>query len=346
MGERSRPDGSRVAHVWYGTGVAPRVARAGLAPLSKLFGAGVALRNALYGRGLLHVVPSPLPTVSVGNVSVGGTGKTPVAAYLAGELHRRGGRPAIVLRGYGADEQAVHALLNPEVPVIVAPDRVAGIGLAAARGATVAILDDAFQHRHAARDVDLVLVSADRWSADDRLLPAGPLREPLSAIRRASLAVITVRRAAPTAVAALRRAIEQIAPGVPVATALLRSCELVAVGNAALRCNLEAARGRRVLAIAAVADPAAFFAQLRDLRATLDVAPFSDHHPFTVRDVTRLAERVRGAELVVCTLKDAVKLRHLWPADWPQLWYVSQVVQISDGQSLVHESLTPLLSAR
>lgn len=345
MGEPFRSDGLRSAHLWYGTGVAPRLARAALRPLSAMFGAGVALRNTLYDRGVLRVVPSALPTLSVGNVSVGGTGKTPVAAYLASELRRRGRRPAIVLRGYGADEQAVHALLNPGVPVIVAPDRAAGIERAAALGADLAILDDAFQHRRAARDVDLVLVNADRWSADQQLLPAGPLREPLSSIRRAKVALITVRRAAPRAVALLQSSIERAAPGVPVATVFLRPGALVGVLTPALRRDLNAVQGRQVLAIAAVADPSAFFAELRDRGAILDTAPMADHHAFTSHDVAALAERALAAELVVCTLKDAVKLRHLWPADGPQLWYVSQAVESSDSHPLLHESLTCLLPA-
>src|SRR5690348_7442624 len=128
-----------------------------------------------------------LPTLSVGNVTVGGTGKTPVAAWIAAELIDRGARPAIVLRGYGDDEPLVHARLNPDVPVIVAPDRLEGIARAAASGADVAVLDDAFQHRRAQRTADIVLVSAERWTRTPRLLPAGPWRESLRALRRTSM---------------------------------------------------------------------------------------------------------------------------------------------------------------
>ena len=99
----------------------------------------------------------------------------------------RGAQPAVVLRGYGEDEPLVHERLNPSIPVIVNPDRARAVALAAARGATIAVLDDAFQHRAIRRDADLVLVSADRWTPDVRVLPAGPWREPLTALRRATL---------------------------------------------------------------------------------------------------------------------------------------------------------------
>lgn len=337
---------SRATAIWFRKGVASTLARTALRPISALFSAGVSLRNLLYDRGLLVVVESPLPTLSVGNLSVGGTGKTPVAAFFAAELRRRGRRPAIVLRGYGGDEEQVHALLNPGTPVIVSPDRVAGVKRAAALGADVVVLDDAFQHRRAGRVVDIVLVSADRWAEDDRLLPAGPLREPLRSIRRASLALVTVKSAAPERVAGVRRALQRIAPALPVATAHLRPCELVCVADRDLRLPIAKLAGQRILAVAAIADPAAFVAQLRELGATVDSALFGDHHAFTPKEVRRLVGRAAAVELAVCTLKDAVKLRPLWPADGAQLWYVSQAVEISDGLPLIHESLTSLLSAK
>jgi hypothetical protein len=114
-----------------------------LAPLSWVFRAVTGVRNALYDVGVLRSHSLGLPAVSVGNLSVGGTGKTPVSAWVAAELMRLGGRPAIVMRGYGADEPLVHRRLNPDVPVYVNADRVAGAREAAAGGATVVVLDDA-----------------------------------------------------------------------------------------------------------------------------------------------------------------------------------------------------------
>jgi len=150
-----------VERIWEGNGVPERVARAVLFPFEELYRGVVAVRGQLYDRELLGSIHSSIPVISVGNLTVGGTGKTPVANWIAGTLREHGAKPAIVLRGYGIDEILVHRELTPGLPVIAAKDRAEGIGRAAAAGATVVVLDDAFQHRRAARDADIVIVSAD-----------------------------------------------------------------------------------------------------------------------------------------------------------------------------------------
>ena len=152
-----------------------RVARLALAPVEGLYRGIVAARGALYDVGVLPSREPALPSVSVGNLSVGGTGKTPVSAYVAARLREKGGLPAIVLRGYGGDEPLVHATLNPASPVVVSADRLEGVERARVLGADVAVLDDAFQHRRARRSADIVLVSAESWSEQRRLLPAKSL---------------------------------------------------------------------------------------------------------------------------------------------------------------------------
>src|SRR5205814_8266037 len=179
-----------VERVWFGDDILARAARVALAPSEALYRVSMGVREALYDAGVLATHDPVLPTLSVGNVTVGGTGKTPVAAWIATELIERGARPAIVLRGYGDDEPLVHARLNPTVPVIVAADRVQGIARARDAGATIAVLDDAFQHRQVSREADVVLVSADGWSPAPRLLPAGAVREPVAALRRATIVVV------------------------------------------------------------------------------------------------------------------------------------------------------------
>jgi len=337
---------ARVADaVWHGRGLGARLARGALIPFEGLFSAAVAARGALYDRGLLRAHALALPALSVGNLTAGGTGKTPVAAWLVSELRARGARPAVVLRGYGADEPLVHAALNPGVPVIANADRVAGVAAARAAGADVAVLDDAFQHRRARRLLDLVLVSADRWDGRVRLLPAGPWREPLAASRRGSLLVVT-RKAAPPATAdrvveALRRA----APGVPVATVHIAAAALRAVGGDA-ELPLAAVAGERVLAVSAVGDPGAFAAQLESAGARVEAASFADHHAYTAADVARLTARASGADRVVCTLKDAVKLGPLWPRAAAPLWYVSQRLSVERGAREIDRALAALLAAR
>jgi tetraacyldisaccharide 4'-kinase len=180
--------------IWYGDDATAKLGRAALAPLALVFRSAVRLRNWAYDAGVRRSADPALPAVSIGNLSVGGTGKTPVAAYVARHLQASGARPCIVMRGVGDDESRAYARLAPDVPVITDGDRVRGIAAAAQRGCTVAVLDDAFQHRRVRRVLDVVLMSADR-RIGGQTLPAGPWREPLSALRRAQLLGIT-RKAA------------------------------------------------------------------------------------------------------------------------------------------------------
>ncbi len=313
-----------------------------LAPLSWLFGAATGLRNALFDVGVLRSQSLGLPAVSVGNVSVGGTGKTPVAAWVAAELIAMGARPAILLRGYGGDEPLVHARLNPGVPVIANPDRVAGAAEARVRGATVLVLDDAFQHRRARRDIDLVLVAAEQGAAH-RLLPAGPLREGRTALRRAQLIIVT-RKSATRADAEGVAAAWTAFAGAP-ASALMAlvpgALHPIQAGEAPL--PLEALRGKRVLAVSAIGAPEAFEAQLRAAGAVVESAAYPDHHPFSDSDIADLERRARVAELTVCTLKDAVKLEPRWPRQAPGVWYLSQAVEVERGGAQIREALQRLV---
>jgi tetraacyldisaccharide 4'-kinase len=326
-------------------------ARGALSPLALGYGAVVRLRNALYDTGALDARETAVPTVSVGNLSVGGTGKTPLASWAATELAARGHRPALVLRGYGGgrdggDEALVHRILNPGVPVIAMADRVAGIAQAAAQGCDVAVLDDGFQHRRARRVADLVLVSADAWPIARWPLPAGPWREPLSALRRATTVIITRKMADRTAVRSVMAAVAAAAPDRPLAVAALVPDCLRTLDGATR--PLSALRGARVRAVAAIGWPGAFFAQLAALGASIDAASYPDHHRFTPADVVAIRRRAGPGVSVICTLKDAVKLGEVWPREAGALWYVSQRVEFERGAESVFAALDavrPLPSA-
>jgi tetraacyldisaccharide 4'-kinase len=323
--------------------VVSRTARAALSPFEAAYRAVTATRGWMYDHSLLRVRTSAIPVVSVGNLSVGGTGKTPFSAWLAAELASRGAEPAVVLRGYGGDEALVHARLNPEIPVVIEPRRSEGIRRAASIGATVAVLDDAFQHRAAGRAADVVLISADQWRGSPRLLPAGPWREPLRALRRASIAVITRKTADNAAVRALVAAVHDAAPRLPQAVVRFSLGELRSVRNnpATDSLPLSELAGRAVFAIAGIADDDAFFSQISEAGARVVPHGFPDHHRYTTGDIADIlySERAAGA-MFVCTLKDAVKLGVLWPATAPPLWYVSQALNVESGE----ESLQKLLN--
>lgn len=315
-----------------------------LTPLSWLFGAATGARNLLFDIGILRSRSLGLPTISVGNLSVGGTGKTPVAAWVAQRLLAAGGRPAILLRGYGDDEPLVHRLLTPGIPVIADADRARGAMAARAQGATVLVLDDAFQHRQARRDVDLVLVAAEQRAAH-RLLPAGPLREGKGALRRATLLVVTRKSASLGDAEACAAAWSGFAGAPETAVLALVPRELVpasaAQGLAPL--PLLTLQGRAVLAISAIGNPGAFESQLSATGASVTPARFPDHHHFSTRDVEELARRATPETLVVCTLKDAVKLGDRWPRQAPPLWYLSQAVEVERGAAPLDQALRRLV---
>ncbi|SRR6266542_3994429 len=324
--------------IWTGTGRGPRLTRTILAPLSGAYRTLSAARGLLYDKRILPIYESSIPVVSVGNLTVGGTGKTPIAAWIASGISARGRRPAVVLRDYADDEPMVHKRLTEDAEVVVCRDRVRGIREAIACGAETVVLDDGFQHRRAARDLDILLISADGWSGSARLLPGGPWREPLSAARRASLIIITRKTAGPGKVDALRRALSGAAPNVPQAVASLTFGELYST-TTGRSMPLTAVNGSSVLAIAAVANPELFFAQLEGIGARVTRRPFPDHHAFNAREAEQLAVAAEQADFAVCTLKDAVKLESLWPARGGSLWYVSQRVTIEEGAAGLDEML-------
>jgi len=329
--------------IWTGRGKSARAARLLLSPFEAAYRGAIATRGWMYESGLIRTQGFSVPVVSVGNLTVGGTGKTPVAAWIARALSERGVNTGIVLRGYGGDETIVHQRLNPDVPVVVASDRARGIREAIARGVDVVILDDAFQHRRAGRDADVLLVDADSWSGHPRLLPVGPWREPLKSAQRASLIVITRKSADKETVESVRRAVAVVAPRVPVAVAHLAPGDLRSTSTGQTM-PLHAIRGADLTAIAAIARPESFFRQLTELGAIVRPHSFADHHAFTLDEARRLAAQADSSDFVVCTLKDAVKLESKWPPEAGSLWYVSQRVKIEDGQADIDRMLDNLLS--
>jgi len=335
-----------IERLWYDHSLPAAIGRLALVPPSALYGAIMRARGALYERGTLTVHALPLPVLSIGNVSVGGTGKTPLAAWTATRLITLGARPAIVMRGYGGDETLVHAALNPGVPVIADADRVRGAARARASGCDCVVLDDGFQHRRLARTADWVLISAEQFVRSRRVLPAGPLREPLSALTRAHLIIVTRKSATLATAESVAERILAVAPGVDTAVCRLAPTGLVAAGDGA-RSSLDTLRGARVMALAAIGDPAAFFAQLQGLGAEeLRTVAFPDHHAFTARDVERVIASAAGCDAAVCTLKDAVKLAPLWPHLALPLLYVSQQAEIERGGMALDASLAGIVAAR
>lgn len=304
-------------------GLGPGIARAGLSVASWVFSAGARLRGAAYASGLAPVTRVSAPVISIGNLTVGGTGKTPLVIWLARALLARGRRPAVLSRGYGAppgednDENKVIAAAVPQARRYPNPDRVSAAHRAIAEGCDALILDDGFQHRRLHRELDWVLIDATNPFGYDALLPRGLLREPIAAIQRADAVIITRRALIDAAAyAAIRERLRN--QGAPDA---VWDCDFA---PAALRTlggeasALEELAGMRVMACCGIGNPESFFAGLESAGAELIARrPFPDHHDFTPTEVAACLAQAGDAVLVI-TEKDAVKIDPLLPADDPR----------------------------
>jgi tetraacyldisaccharide 4'-kinase len=337
---------SAIERVWYGDSLSARVARTALAPLSWSYAGVMTIRNAMYDRGLFRAHTPVIPVLSLGNLSVGGTGKTPMAAWAAGRLRERGARPAVVLRGYGDDEPLVHARLNPDVMVITDADRVRGVQRAHELGADCAILDDAFQHRRIHRTADWVLVAAERWRPSARSLPAGPLRESLRSLDRAHLLVVTRKSATRDEAEGVATLLAPRMREDGAVDVVHLAAQSIVDARTAREAPLSWLQGRSFAALAAIGAPEAFFEQLRAAGARIEPFPFSDHHAYDARDVDRVVHAGSRHDGVICTLKDAVKLAPRWPPSGPPLWYVSQRAVVERGGAALDASLEVILAAR
>ena len=288
-----------------------------LLPAGAVFAGLAGLRGWAFDRGLFRQQRLPVPVISLGNLTAGGTGKTPAVATVAAWLRARGRRPAVVSRGYraGLDGRNEEASLMGDVPVFCNPDRLAGGRRAIADGADVVILDDGFQHRRLARDLDIVVIDATRpWGRDDggpgRFLPAGYLRESPRQARRAGLLWLTrTDLVDPERLARLRGECALLAPGVPLVEERATAAWLSPMGSGD-RISAADWAGRRVILASGLGHPGAFEAQAAGLGLAVQTSVrFPDHHHYRPVDVAVLERMGRDHQaVVVVTGKDAVKL--------------------------------------
>jgi tetraacyldisaccharide 4'-kinase len=296
-----------------------------LLPAGWLWGAAMRARRQAYRSGQRTARDAGVPVVSVGNLTAGGTGKTPMVEWVVRRLCALGRRPAVLSRGYGAaragdcnDEALMLEGRLGGVRHYAAPDRVASGRRAVAAGADCLVLDDGFQHLRIRRAVNIVLLDALDPFGGGRVLPAGTLREPLSALADADALVLTRADAVtPEELAAIRARLAALAPGKPLVEAAHRPTELVDLdGGSALAAG--ALRGRRVAAVCGIGNPRGFVRTLESLGAEVVAAHFRpDHAPYALEDLALMVAflgsdwKSGDAELIIVTEKDAVKLRRV-----------------------------------
>ncbi|HLJ38212.1 MAG TPA: tetraacyldisaccharide 4'-kinase [Steroidobacteraceae bacterium] len=332
----------QLERLWYGDGAGTAL----LLPLAWAYGAMSGLRRGAYRAGLLRTRRLTRPVVVVGNLTVGGTGKTPLAIWLAQQLSAARLRVGIVSRGYGRQGSGVRSVQGDsdwrdvgDEPVIVArrtgcltmvaADRVAAARTLIARGAQVILADDGLQHLRLGRDCSIVVVDGSRGFGNGRLLPAGPLREPARALRQADLVVVN---GDPVHASLGGHALPEGALRMQ-----LVAQPAVRLDGRADPAELGAFRGRRVHAVAGIGNPGRFFGELSSQGIEVIAHPFPDHHPFTARELA-FADDLP----VLMTEKDAVKCA---PFANARMWYVpvGAVFSEPDGRTLCARVLEHVL---
>lgn len=308
-----------------------------LGAASVAYGAGVLGRKLLYDLKVLKRTKLDAKVICIGNLTAGGTGKTPTVLLAAETLRRRGHEVSIISRGYGrvAPKKEVTVLIDGRhtdwrqcgdepwmmhqslqglgVPVLVCPDRAKAGELAVDMyGSRVVILDDGFQHLKLHRDLDVVLVNARDPFGGGRLLPLGTLREPVSALKRAHMVIIThADRVTAEELTAIRAEVERVRPGLHILESAHHPDHVLDV-RTERKHPLTHLKGKAVVALSGLGDPLSFETTLENLGATLAQAwRYPDHHAYT-EDEVRSLEDLRGGLPLVTTLKDFVRLPTRW----------------------------------
>lgn len=317
-------------------------ALAPLIPLASLYGLAMTARSSLYARGLLTQYTLPCRVISIGNLTVGGTGKTPMVIALASALRDRGRRVGVVSRGYKrssadeilavsdgqailgtpgetGDEPWLIAQRCPGVPMAVGADRAAvGRYLIGRHHVDTLIMDDGYQHLALRRETNILILDAGAPFGNGYLLPRGRLREPLSAMARAT-AVLVTRASQAARLDDLKATVRAAAPTTPIWVTDFAPSALVPVGGSTTVAP-SALKGERVLAVSGIGNPSSFHILLETAGATVaDHCVFPDHHAYSREDaqtVRQAADRA-GVDRIVTTEKDAVKLAGLVSSPFP-----------------------------
>ncbi len=322
-------------------GVIGGTARLALTVLSWPYAAAVRVRNHLYTSGRLKAYRAGVPVICVGNLTTGGTGKTPLVVWLYRYLREEQVRCAILTRGYKvqagelSDEPALLATQCPDTAVIVNPDRVAGAAEAVRQhNAQVLVMDDGFQHRRLSRDLDIVAIDATQPFGYGRLLPAGLLREPITGLSRAHAVVLTrCDQVSQNALKRIEDDVRRINPDLVVARSSHVPTGIRTAAGTGIA--VEQLRGQRVFAFCGIGNPQSFFHTIERAGGVLvGSTVYDDHYRYIVGDLERICGEATGqkASLVLTTQKDWTKIsRWAVPHEDPPLACLTVELQITTG---------------
>ncbi len=335
-----------------------------LKPLSSLYEKIAGFKNYLYDNKYFYSVELPIPVLSLGNLTVGGTGKTPLTDFCLRYYQNRNVEVAVVSRSYRAqvsgiaevdverknaaayfgDEPVLLAERNPQAHFFVGPRKFKTALYALKKiNPSLLIIDDGFQHRQLARDVDIVILDATEPLENYECLPIGRARESWSSLSRASIFVVTkVNLVEPSVLEALYERLRKFNIDIVPMSYEITELRCFKIGN---KINIRDGKDQRVLLISGIARPKSFEKNIEAI--SLQVADhmiFNDHHAYSLVDVDNIIQNWRksGSPDIVTTEKDFVKLKALWPIDIP-LWYAPLEVRIQSQEEKFYEILDQVL---
>lgn len=324
--------------------------------LSFLYGAVINLRNILYDLNVFKAYNIGVPVISIGNITMGGAGKTPLVIFFAQSLLERGFKPVILIRGYmgaegkgqASDEVSLLKAKLGSVDVLPGADRIENAKRYLQNNrCDVFILDDGFQHRKISRDLNILAVDATNPFGNGALIPRGILREPLSGLSRSDMVILTRSDLGRDKIAAVKNTVKQKNPNAETIETVHRPVKFVDVKRGE-ESRLSALRGKAVLAFCAIGNPAGFEATLKGLDVDVrDLEIFPDHHAFAPDDIERLEKKCAelGVTAMVTTAKDAVKLQeHINKMkDQIKWFYLDIMIEVSQGHEQIVRRVDSLL---
>lgn len=348
-------------------GAMPGLLRAGLSVAEPFYGAGISIRNRMYDLGVSKTTRLDRPVIAVGNLTAGGTGKTPMVRWIAEHLRNQGRHVAIIARGYkskpgqlGDEQRMLDRLLNgagkDSVHLAANPNRIEAARrlLAEHPEVDVLVMDDAFQHRAVERDLNIVLLNASEPFGHDHLLPRGLLREPISSLKRADGVVLThANEVTSDRLLEIEKRIADVDSSIPVYRAIhapigLRSSQVNSTEPANIQ--LEELQGLPIFAFCGLASPDHFLRQLESLGAkVVGHRSFGDHHAYLPQDLSSLRDQARAAnaQALITTEKDWIKLQELSGAAEtnPPIWRLDVEMQfMRDDQERLSAQIESALS--
>ncbi len=324
---------------------------------SGIYGCAVRMIHFGYDAGILPKEKLPKPVISIGNITVGGTGKTPLVIWLVKQLQAQGFKPAVLTRGYrsrnqgeGNDEIQMMSEICPDVPVIIGKGRYdMAMQFLFGHDIDVFVMDDGFQHRKLARDLDIVAVESLRGFGNGHLLPRGILREPLSGLKRADIVMLTKLDVNPGGEPVILQELKKRGISKP----LVRSCQKVSgMMHLKDRTIKDASwlKGQDVVILSSIADPKSFEETVKQQGARIvERLAYPDHYDYQVADIRRVVDvcRSKSRNTIVTTHKDAVKLANL-SKEIPQgldIWVLNMELNVRDDENILGQRIRHLFKS-